>query len=254
MKFNVSNVDVSLHLLVHVISSPEKIFIPRYFSTKMEYWKGKIAVVTGASSGIGAQTLLDLAKSGLTVIGLARRVEKINAIAIANPDLSNQIHAHECDVSNIDSIIRAFKWIEDKFHVVHILINNAGRTVKGQTLDLGLSHDQLKATIDTNLTGLVICTREAFRLMEKHEDLCYIININSILGHISYKAEFNETNIYSATKFGVTSHTEYVRLELVHKGNKRVRLTVRITIESFITVINSVMFFRASVPDLSRPT
>lgn len=208
----------------------------------MDYWKGKIAVVTGASSGIGAQLLLDLAKSGLIVIGLARRVDRINDIASKNKSISGKIYGHECDVSKIDSIVKAFKWIEEKFKVVHIIINNAGRSSKGETLDLNVPHEQMKATIDINLTGLVVCTREAFRLMEKHEDLGYIININSIFGHISYTPRYAGINVYHASKYGVTSHTETVRLDLATKGNTRIRVTVRYFLKNF-TYESSVKYF-----------
>lgn len=192
----------------------------------MEYWKGKVAVVTGASAGIGAQVVVDLAKAGVIVIGLARRTDRVKALAADNPSISGQIHAYECDVGSIDSIVKAFKWIEEKFKVIHIIINNAGRSINAETLDLGVSHEQMKTTIDVNLTGLVVCTREAFRLMEKHEELGYIININSVLGHVSYEPRFAGANVYSASKFGVTSHTEAVRLNLAHKGNTRIRVTV----------------------------
>lgn len=91
---------------------------------KMDKWKGKIAVVTGASVGIGEAIVKDLANKGITVIGLARRPEKIEEYA---KELSEgQIFSYKCDVSDLESIKSAFHWIEEKFGVINILINNAG--------------------------------------------------------------------------------------------------------------------------------
>jgi NADP+-dependent farnesol dehydrogenase len=92
----------------------------------MEKWRGKVAVVTGASAGIGAAIVRDLAKNGVTVVGLARRVEKIEEIARDFPVEYGKVHAYHCDVSNLQTIRDAFKWIEEKFGVVNILVNNAG--------------------------------------------------------------------------------------------------------------------------------
>lgn len=114
----------------------------------MERWIGKVAVVTGASAGIGAVVSKDLVTAGLIVIGLARRVDRIEVNNIQNiifsvllvlvlfqalkadlnEDVRDQLHAYKCDVSQEKSIQEAFEWIEKKFGVIHILINNAGVT------------------------------------------------------------------------------------------------------------------------------
>lgn len=92
----------------------------------MEMWKGKLAVVTGASAGIGAAIIEDLANAGINVVGLARRVEKIDEIIKNIGCTSGEIHAYQCDVSDLQSIKAAFEWIEGKFGSINILINNAG--------------------------------------------------------------------------------------------------------------------------------
>lgn len=89
-------------------------------------WKGKVAVVTGASNGIGAQIFTDLAKQDITVIGLARNVDKIKQL-IVDADLpASTAYAYRCDVSDMESVKDAFSWIEKKFGSIHILVNNAG--------------------------------------------------------------------------------------------------------------------------------
>lgn len=192
----------------------------------MEYWKGKIAVVTGASAGIGAQILIDLAHTGIIVIGLARRIDRIQQISDENKNASGKIFPRECDISSVDSIQSAFKWIEETFGKVHIIINNAAAPTKpGETLSPDLPHEEITKAINTNLTGLVICTREAYKLMLKHEEYSYIINMNSVRGHVSPIVQMNFTSVYSATKFAVTNHTETIRLDLGVAGNKRIRVT-----------------------------
>lgn len=191
----------------------------------LDYWKGKIAVVTGASAGIGAQILRDLANAGITVIGLARRIDRIKEIA--DETNSKNIYSRECDVSCVKSIEGAFEWIDKTFGKVHIIINNAAAPTKpGETLDPDLPHDEITNAINTNFTGLVICTREAYKLMLKHDEYAYIINMNSVRGHVSPILQMNFTSVYSATKFAVTNHTETIRLDLGAVKNKRIRVTV----------------------------
>lgn len=144
----------------------------------MERWVGKIAVVTGASAGIGSAIVKDLAKAGVIVIGLARRVERVEAIKQEVPSFADNIHAYHCDVSNEQSILSAFDWIEKKFGGVHILVNNAGLTKYTTLLDPN-NGQSLTDIVNTNILGLLFCTREAFKSMNKRdEDFGYIININ----------------------------------------------------------------------------
>lgn len=111
----------------------------------MERWEGKIAVVTGASSGIGAAICMDLVRAGLIVVGLARQVHKIEvrfkidcSNNVFNVDLLQELksqlvyepgklHSRFCDLTNDESIEAAFNWIEEKLGGVNILINNAGQ-------------------------------------------------------------------------------------------------------------------------------
>ena len=92
----------------------------------MEKWQGKIAVVTGASAGIGAAIVRDLAKAGINVIALARRIEKLEALKDELKGAPGKVTALRCDVSNKASVEATFKTIEERFGVVNILINNAG--------------------------------------------------------------------------------------------------------------------------------
>lgn len=193
--------------------------------TQMEKWSGKIAVVTGASAGIGEAIVKDLATSGIHVIGLARRSEIVEEIAKNLKNVPGKIYAHKCDISDLDSVKETFKWIEEKFGSINILVNNAAILTKGKILDEGDdATDKLNAVINTNLTGLVHCTREAFRLMKKSDDYGMIINVNSVLGHT---IPFSEArlNLYSPTKFALTAVSEVLRQELIAQNNHKIRVS-----------------------------
>lgn len=150
----------------------------------MEKWKGKVAVVTGASAGIGAAIVEDLAKHGLTVVALARRPEKIEENVKKFPESYGKVFAKRCDVSSLPSIKETFEWISQKFGVVNVLVNNAGIGRRTTILNDDSEVDQQFADIiNTNFTGLVHATRHAYLLMKKSDDYSIIININSITGH-----------------------------------------------------------------------
>lgn len=192
----------------------------------MEKWTNKLAVVTGASAGIGAAIVKDLANGGINVVGLARRTEKVEQLISDLGNTSGKIYAYKCDVSDHESVKAAFKWIEEKFGCIHILINNAGTIRNVQILDESDEvRVKLNEVIDTNLTGLVQCTREAFRLMKKSDDHGFIININSIFGHSIPMSEFS-MNIYAPTKYAVTAVSEVLRQELIKMKNSKVRVSV----------------------------
>lgn len=172
----------------------------------------------GASAGIGAQIVRDFAKAGITTIGLARRPERIEEIAIVLGETPGKVHAYKCDVSDLQSIKEAFKWIEEKFGVVHLLVNNAGIGKSKSILlaELIDDDDDYDNVISTNFNGLVHITRYVFPLMAKSNDFGMIINIGSVAG---YSVPFQEgqtvTNVYHGTKHAVRATTEIlVRLEI----------------------------------------
>lgn len=92
----------------------------------MDRWAGKVALVTGASAGIGAATVRALVQEGLQVVGIARRVEKIEKIAIELKNEKGKLYALKCDVSKEEDILDVFKWIKENLGGVDVLVNNAG--------------------------------------------------------------------------------------------------------------------------------
>lgn len=95
----------------------------------MERWIGRVAVVTGASSGIGADIALNLAKQGLKVVGLARRRDRVAELAKSLPQSTiGKIYPLECSVCDESQVHEAFNWVEKNVGPVSVLINNAGLT------------------------------------------------------------------------------------------------------------------------------
>ncbi|XP_065082197.1 farnesol dehydrogenase-like [Ochlerotatus camptorhynchus] len=184
----------------------------------MDRWAGKVAIVTGASSGIGAAIAKDLAKAGMVVVGLARRVERVEALKSDLPDsIKSRLHAIKCDVSKEEDILQTFKWVEEKLGGVAVLINNAGVVRQTDLLEKG-NTQKLREVMDTNVMGLVMCSREAYQSMKNRSVDGHIVHINSIAGH--KVVDFPQLNIYSASKHAVTAITETMKNELRTAGTK----------------------------------
>ncbi|KAL1377953.1 hypothetical protein pipiens_015907 [Culex pipiens pipiens] len=192
----------------------------------MDRWKNRVAVVTGASAGIGWAIAQALLNSGMIVVGLARRVEKIEqqkATLAAN--LASRLHAYKCDVNDERDIVAAFKWIDSELKGADVLVNNAG-VLKDTLLTAPGNTDKIKDVINTNITGLILCAREAYQSMKRRQVDGHIVNMNSVVGHsVPIGVDTLSTyNVYPATKYAVTAITETLRIELLN-DNSKVKVT-----------------------------
>ncbi|XP_065073649.1 farnesol dehydrogenase-like [Ochlerotatus camptorhynchus] len=184
----------------------------------MNRWTGKVAVVTGASSGIGAAIAKDLVKAGMVVVGLARRVECIEALKLdLQESIRSRLHAIKCDITKEEDILQSFKWAEENLGGVDVLVNNAGILPSTDLLDAG-NTENLCAVLNINVLGLVICSREAYQSMKKRSVAGHIIHINSIAGHSVM--DLPQLSIYPGSKHAVTAITETMRNELRNAGTK----------------------------------
>ncbi|KAJ8943901.1 hypothetical protein NQ318_019509 [Aromia moschata] len=174
----------------------------------MERWVGKVAVITGASSGIGATIAEQLVEKGLKVAGLARRKDRLDELANKLAGKKGKFYPVVTDVSKEEDILRAFAWTKENLGPVHILINNAGIAGRGNVHD---GDTKLWTSIfDLNVLGLCIATREAIKDMKANSVDGHIIHINSIAGHRVVLGG----SVYPASKFAVTALAETLRLEL----------------------------------------
>ncbi|XP_020280811.1 farnesol dehydrogenase-like, partial [Pseudomyrmex gracilis] len=178
----------------------------------MERWLGKVALVTGASSGIGADIGRTLAINGMKVIAVARRMEKLQELAADVQRKCNaKLHPIRCDVQKEEDILEVFKWAEKHLNGVDVLINNAGVL---STVSLSEeSTENLQNILNVNVLGTAICSRELIQSVKKRKTSGHIINISSITGHI---ADFLSTNmsIYPASKYAVRGMAATLRGDL----------------------------------------
>ncbi|KAF5288874.1 hypothetical protein FQA39_LY03753 [Lamprigera yunnana] len=177
----------------------------------MQRWKGKVAVVTGASSGIGAALTLSLLKEGLIVVGIARRKEKIQELST-----NENLYAVRGDITKEEDVLNGFKWIKDNLGPIHILVNSAGVLRITSLIDGCM--ELWKYVIDANVMGLCIATREAIKTMREYNIDGHIVHVNSIVGH--KVINFPNLNVLCASKHAVTALTETLRLELNSIGSK----------------------------------
>lgn len=190
----------------------------------MERWAGKVAVISGASSGIGSAIALDLVKSGMTVIGLARRTERVDDLQKLIPtNAKGKLYSLKCDISNDDDVKSGFEWIEKTFGTVNVLVNNAGISTLSAITDDD-NEVELKNVILTNLWGLVSATKKFFAIVRKRNVVgAHVININSVLGHDVFPTPPGRKpfyNVYPSSKFGVSAVTEVLRQEFSYQGLK----------------------------------
>lgn len=171
----------------------------------------KIAIVTGASSGIGAEFSKMLIENGTIVYGLARRKEKLQM-------LKNKLGEHfKPVVMDVTKPEELEHWVETTFgrnHQPDILINNAGVMYSSNVDDTTL--EEWHNMINVNLNGIFYLTRLIVPLMKENEQTCHIINIASIAGLLG-----NPTiSGYNASKFGVRGFSEALFKELRYDGIK----------------------------------
>jgi NAD(P)-dependent dehydrogenase (short-subunit alcohol dehydrogenase family) len=165
----------------------------------------KVALVTGAGSGIGKGVALALLGAGYKVLFAGRRIEPLQqAIAAAGGNAGNGM-AVPTDVANPESVKALFEKIKTTYGRLDVLVNNAGVGTPGTVLMEDLTWEQWKNTVDINLTGSFLCMQEAFRLMKSQTPRGgRIINNGSISAH----APRPNSAPYTSTKHAITGLTK----------------------------------------------
>jgi NADP-dependent 3-hydroxy acid dehydrogenase YdfG len=169
----------------------------------------KIAIVTGAGSGIGRASAIALLKAGYSVALAGRRADALQeSIKQAGPAAARAL-AVPTDVTNPESVRALFAKVKGEWGRLDVLFNNAGQNAPGIPLE-ELSFEQWKTVVDVNLTGMFLCIQEAFRIMKAQDPRGgRIINNGSISAH----APRPNSTPYTATKHAVTGLTKCASLD-----------------------------------------
>lgn len=174
--------------------------------------RGKVALVTGASSGIGRATALALSDAGLRVAVGARRTDRLSALEGSAP---GEVMSVPLDVTSYDSVAHGVAQVVERFGRLDALISNAGVMLNGMILGADIRHWQ--RMVDTNLLGSMYAVHAA--LPHIIDAKGHIVQVSSTSGRIASLG----SGVYSATKFGVGAFTESLRQEVTTQG---VRVTL----------------------------
>jgi NADP-dependent 3-hydroxy acid dehydrogenase YdfG len=177
---------------------------------------GKVAVVTGASSGIGEATVRSLAGEGAAVVAGARRKERLDGLVEEVTRDGGKAIAVECDVADEQQAHALVDQAVEEFGGVDILINNAGVMLLSK-VEKGLS-DEWRQMFDVNVLGLLYATDAALEAM-KRQGSGHIVNVSSVAGRKTRPT----VGVYSGTKFAVNAISEAMRQELLEDG---IRITM----------------------------
>jgi NAD(P)-dependent dehydrogenase (short-subunit alcohol dehydrogenase family) len=169
----------------------------------------KIAIVTGAGTGIGKRTALALLQEGYCVVLAGRRVKFLERTAKEAGLDGSRVLVVPTDVTDPASVRALFAKTRETFGRLDLLFNNAGTGSPPLPLE-NLSYEQWKSVVDTNLTGAFLCTQEAFKLMKNQQPRGgRIINNGSISAHVPRP----DSAPYTATKHAITGLTKSTALD-----------------------------------------
>jgi 3-oxoacyl-[acyl-carrier protein] reductase len=203
-----------------------KIASRRFMSTLA----GRIALVTGASQGIGRACALELARQGASVALAARNIDKLAAVAAEIDAAGGSAHTFALDVAHEESIRDCAKVVIAHFGAVHILVNNAGIT--RDILAMRMKRKDWDDVLNTNLTGAFLMTQAIMSQMVRNR-WGRIINITSVVGETGQAGQAN----YAASKAGLIGLTKSLARELASRS-----ITVNAVAPGYIeTAMTSVL-------------
>ena len=173
-----------------------------------KFLHGKVAVVSGASRGIGRSTALAFAEAGAKLALTGRDRAKLEESLKLVRDKGAEAEMYLCDVRDEPQVRQLASDVAQRFGKVHILVNNAGTAIRKNVIDFSM--DEWRALTDTNITGVFLMCKYIVPLM-KGNGYGRIINLTSIMAHVTSTGR----GVYSATKHAVAGLTKALALELV---------------------------------------
>jgi NADP-dependent 3-hydroxy acid dehydrogenase YdfG len=180
--------------------------------------RDKVAIITGASSGIGEATASLLASKGVKVIVVARRKDRLDALVEQIEKDGGHAKAFEADVTDKDACQKVVDAVLEKHGHIDILINNAGVMLLGPTS--GAPLEEWERMIDINLKGLLYMSYAALPSMREAK-AGHVVNVSSVAGRTATAG----SAVYNATKWGVNAFTEALRQEIVQEKSN-IRTTI----------------------------
>ncbi len=172
---------------------------------------GRVAAVTGASSGIGAATALALAAAGARVALGGRRAERLEELVGRIESAGGEAIALPGDIGREDEARAFVTGAQDRLGRLDVLVNNAGLMLLGPVE--GADTEDWRRMVDVNLLGLLYCTHAALPVMREGGG-GHIVNVSSVAGRHANAG----SAVYNLTKFGVTAFSEALRQEALHAG------------------------------------
>lgn len=173
-------------------------------------WRGKVVVVTGGSSGLGKAVARAFAERGAHVVIAARRADVLAAVAEEFRSAGLDVAAVAADMTRGDDVERLFAKTIERFGRLDVLVNNAGRSMRGRIADT--SADQFRDLLELNVVALVRCTQTALPHLLSSRG--HVVNIGSLAGKVAGRY----IGAYPATKFAVSAYSQQLRLELGPQG------------------------------------
>jgi NAD(P)-dependent dehydrogenase (short-subunit alcohol dehydrogenase family) len=194
----------------------------------------RVALITGAGTGIGKRTALALLREGFSVVMAGRRAEPLQSTIAEAGVPDSRTLAVPTDVGNPESVQALFAQTKAKFGRLDVLFNNAGIGAPAAPLE-DLTYEQWRAVVDTNLTGSFLCTQQAFKMMKTQQPRGgRIINNGSLSAHVPRP----NSAPYTATKHAITGLTRSTALDgrkyniacsQIDIGNAATDMTARMT-------------------------
>ncbi|HXF74147.1 MAG TPA: SDR family NAD(P)-dependent oxidoreductase [Actinomycetota bacterium] len=172
--------------------------------------RGAVAVVTGASAGIGEATAVLLAREGAAVVLAARRRERLERVARAIEGRGGRALPVPLDVTDVDQIARLPLVVGEAFGRCDVLVNNAGIPGGGRFDEVTV--EEIERVVRVNLLGVLLCTKAFLPLLSARGG--HVVNVSSLAGRFATPG----ASVYAATKHGVTAFSEALYHELADRG------------------------------------